>query len=31
MICLDSINNDIGCPLEPDDIELIKDADAGEQ
>jgi hypothetical protein len=30
MICLDSIKNDIGISLEPDDIELIKDADAGE-
>ncbi|MDD1642318.1 MAG: sel1 repeat family protein [Methylococcaceae bacterium] len=30
MICLDSIKNDIGMPLEPDDIELIKAADAGE-
>lgn len=30
MICLDSIKNDIGIPLEPDDIELIKAADAGE-
>jgi uncharacterized protein len=30
MICLDSIKNDIGIPLEPDAIELIKAADAGE-
>ncbi len=30
LICFDSIKNDIGIPLEPDDIELIKDADAGE-
>ena len=29
MICLDSIKNDIGIPLNPDDIELIKAADAG--
>jgi predicted transcriptional regulator len=30
MICFDSIKNDICIPLEPDDIELIKNADAGE-
>ena len=30
MICLESIKNDIGIPLEPDDIELIKAADAGD-
>jgi len=30
MIGLDSIKNDIGIPLEPDAIELIKEADAGE-
>jgi uncharacterized protein len=30
LICFDSIKNDICIPLEPDDIELIKDADAGE-
>jgi hypothetical protein len=30
MICFDSIKNDICIPLEPDDIELIKAADAGE-
>lgn len=30
LICFDSIKNDIGIALEPDDIELIKDADAGE-
>ena len=30
MICLDSIKNDIGIALEPDDIELIKAADAGD-
>ena len=29
MISLDSIKNDIGIPLNPDDIELIKAADAG--
>ncbi len=30
MICLDSIKNDIGISLEPDAIELIKAADAGD-
>ena len=30
MICLDSIKNDIGIPLDPDDIGLIKSADAGD-
>jgi hypothetical protein len=30
MICFDSIKHDICIPLEPDDIELIKSADAGD-
>jgi uncharacterized protein len=30
LISLDSIKDDIGIPLEPDDIELIKAADAGD-
>jgi hypothetical protein len=30
MICLDSIKNDIGIPLDLDDIELVKSADAGD-
>ena len=30
MICLDSLKNDIGIPLDPDDIELVKSADAGD-
>ena len=29
MICFDSIRNDLCIPLDPDDIELIKSADAG--